>query len=274
MTDLRVLVADDEPLARRGIRQLLALHPDAAVVGESRDGRSTVRAIETLAPDLVFLDVQMPGMDGFAVLRAVGAERMPDVVFVTAFDQFAVRAFETSAVDYLVKPVGEERFAAALERVRERRRARDAVAVAERLRGLLALRDRAAFRIGEPDAITQPADVGVARMRRLMVPTSRGELVLDVDEIDWIEADDYYAAVHARGRRHLVRMSLAVLEGRLDPARFVRAHRKAIVRLDVVRAIHHTVEGESVLVLRDGTRVPLSRRRREGVTARLRELSR
>jgi len=251
---LRALVADDEPLARRGIRQLLAAHPDVTVVGEARDGREALRLLRELRPDLLFLDVQMPELDGFDVLRAHGAAGMPAVVFVTAYDEFAVRAFDAQALDYLVKPVEEGRFAEALQRARERLRAADAEALARRLEALLASRD-------------------ASRPRRLLVPTSAGDLLLDEAEVEWIEAEDYYAAVHAQGRRHLMRESLASLARRLDPSRFVRAHRSAIVNVERVRELRVGPGGEAVLVLRGGARVPVSRRRREQVAERLRRLA-
>jgi len=274
MREIRALIADDEPLARRGIRQLLEQHPDIVVVGEARDGRETLRALGSLdpPPDLLFLDVQMPALDGFGVLRAHGAERMPEVVFVTAYDEFAVRAFEAHALDYLVKPVNEARFAATLGRVRERLRSRDAVALTDRLLAVLSAHDEAAAERLASGA-ERPVSSGVAApSRRLVVPTGTGDLVLDDDEIDWIEADDYYAAVHARGRRHLIRMSLATLEEKLDARRFARVHRSAIVRLEFVRALQHGVDGEVFVVLRDGTRVPVSRRRRERVASLIRGL--
>lgn len=257
---IRALIADDEPLARRGIRQLLSPHEDVAVVGEARNGVETVRALRALRPNLLFLDVQMPTLDGFGVLREHGAEHMPAVIFVTAYDDFAVRAFEANALDYLVKPVEEARFAQALDRTRERLRSVEAVALSKKLAALLAME-------------TQRRQQSSASAR-LLVPTSTGELVLDADEIDWIEADDYYAAIHARGRRHLIRESLASLEQRLESSRFVRVHRSAIVNIDRVRELRSTSDtsGETVLVLRDGTRVPVSRRRREQVAALLRRI--
>jgi two-component system LytT family response regulator len=253
MREIRALIVDDEPLARRGIRQLLDHEPDVAVIAEARNGRDALRALRTLSPDLVFLDVQMPELDGFAVLRAFGPERMPPVIFVTAYDAFAVRAFDAHAIDYLVKPLREARFAEAVQRVRERMRSNDAVALSRQLTALLAATDAAKVEAKSPS-------------RRIVVPTSTGELVLDASEIDWIEADDYYAAVHTRGRRHLIRESLASLETRLDSAQFVRAHRSAIVNLERVRELRSDAPGECTMVLRDGTRVPVSRRRREQVT--------
>jgi two-component system LytT family response regulator len=270
---IRALIVDDEPLARRGIRQLLEPNGDVEIVGECRNGRETLAALDTLAPDLVFLDVQMPELDGFEVVRARGAGRMPYVIFVTAYDEFAVRAFETHALDYLVKPVNEARFAAALDRARERMRFAEALELTRRIGDLLAAHDRRGAPGVEGDDTSARAS-SLRPTRRLIVPTTTGELVLDVDEIDWIQAEDYYAAVHAHGRRHLIRESLASLEQRLDPDRFVRVHRSAIVRLDRVREIRSAGPGESVLILRDGTRVPISRRRRDQVTELIRRVTR
>lgn len=265
MAEIRALIADDEPLARRGIRQLIEAHSDVIVAGECRNGRETLRALHTLSPDLVFLDIQMPQMDGFEVLRAYGAARMPAVVFVTAYDEFAVRGFEAHALDYLVKPVTEARFAEAMRHVRERLRSNQAVELAQKLEGLLAMhgrRDdtgRGQWAAGSDDARAERP------VRRLVVPTTSGDIVLDASEIDWIQAEDYYAAIYALGKRHLIRESLASLEERLDPTCFVRVHRSAIVALDRVRELRSTGLGEWIVVLRDGTRVPVSRRRREQV---------
>jgi two-component system LytT family response regulator len=249
-TEIRVLVADDEPLARRGVRQLLAPHRDITVVGEARNGVDTLTAIDALSPDLLFLDVQMPEMDGFEVLRARGPDRMPAVVFVTAHDQFAVRAFEAHALDYLVKPLRIDRFEAALQRVRERLRMKEAVDLAARLKALLQA-ERAKFGV-----------------ERLVVPVATGELVIPVAEIDWIGADDYYACLHVGAKSHLLRESLASLETLLDPRRFARVHRSAIVQIDRIRELH----GDEV-VLRGGTRVPVSRRRRATIEILLRSIN-
>ena len=248
--EIRVLVADDEPLARRGVRQLLAPHRDMTVVGEARNGAETLAALDALSPDLLFLDVQMPEMDGFQVLRARGPDRMPAVVFVTAHDQFAVRGFEAQALDYLVKPLNEARFEVALHRVRERLRLMEAAGLAARLTALLE---------------SEKARSEECGAERLMVSVAAGELVIPVAEIDWISADDYYACVHVGAKSHLLRESLASLETRLDPRRFARVHRSAMVQLDRVRALL----GDEV-VLRDGMRVPVSRRRRGSIEALLR----
>jgi len=232
MREMRALIVDDEPLARRGIRQLLARESDVVVVGECRDGKAVLEALETLAPDLVFLDVQMPELDAFGVIRARGVDRMPIVVFVTAYDAFAVKAFEAQALDYLVKPLVAARFAATMVRVRQR------------------IRER--------------------RHAVLVVGTSTGSLVVDAREIDWIEADDYYSRIHTGGARHLIRESLASLWRRLDASQFVRVHRGALVRLDRIREILVTPRGRTLVVLRDGTRIPVSRRRRAALQALLR----
>jgi two-component system LytT family response regulator len=258
MTTISTLIVDDEPLARRGIRQLLAPHEAFRVAGECRNGRDAVRAIRALRPTLVFLDVQMPGMSGFDVVREVGAVDMPVVVFVTAYDAFAARAFETHALDYLVKPVTVRRFEAALGRVHDTLRDRAALHFARRLQSML----------GDVDAATAAARLAP---ERLTVPTASGLVVIDVQEIDWIEADDYYAAIHARGRRLLIRESLASFEARLDPSRWVRVHRSAIVAVSRIAELRTTRPGGWVVVLRDGTQVPVSRRRREDVESVLQQ---
>lgn len=255
MAEIRALIVDDEPLARRGIRQLLAPFPEIVVAGECRDGREALRALATLKPDLVFLDVQMPGLDGIGVIRVHGPDRMPMTVFVTAHDAFAVQAFEARALDYLVKPLSETRFRAAMARVYERVRNHDAVAMARRLAGLLADgRDRPP---GEGRGLPAPRPGG-----RIVVPTPTGDLLLDEDEIDWVGAADDQIEVHTGGRTCLIRESLNALEARLDPARFVRVHRSALVRLDRVRELRTGAPGrEAVAILRDGTELPVSRRR-------------
>ncbi len=256
MNAIRAVIVDDEPLARRGIRQLLEPHGDVEIAGEARNGREAVRLLEALQPDLVFLDVQMPELDGFAVLRRWRPERLPAVVFVTAHDAFAVRAFEAHALDYLVKPVHEARFEQALARARERMRSDEALALSQRLSALLA------------DGFDPGSLAMTTASRPLAIGANGGGLIFEPAEIAWIEADDYYAAVHAGGKRHLVRESLASLERRLDPMRFVRVHRRAIVNLAQIRGLQSGEDGG--VLLRDGTVVPLSRRRREAVSAAIR----
>lgn len=257
-TPIRVLIADDEPIARRGIRQLLARHGDIEVAGEARNGREAVRMIETLAPDLVFLDIQMPEYGGFEVLRRLPRTRTPAIIFVTAYDSFAVRAFEAHALDYIVKPIVETRFQDALAHAREQLRSKEVLEGSRRAIGELA---RCAYQ-----GSTSP-------VRRVIIGTAGSDLILDVAEIAWIEADDYYAAVHAGGRRHLVRESLASLEARLDRRQFVRAHRRAIVNLAEIREVRSHSPGEYLLLLKDGSQLPLSRRRRHSVEEAIRRFA-
>jgi two-component system, LytTR family, response regulator len=228
----RVLIADDEPAARRGIRQLLTAHPDFAVVGECRDGREVLAALDTTHPDVLFLDIQMPEINGFEVIRRRTPARMPAVVFFTAYDQFAIRAFEAEAQDYLVKPVSEARFAATMKR--------------------LATRLRAGGRT--PD---EP---------RIVVSTASGTLVIPLRDIDWIEAADYYARLWVGSRSYLLRESLARLERRVTGHGFVRAHRQALVRIGSVSALVPTTAGD-IAVLTSGAKVPISRRRRAAFAA-------
>jgi len=236
MSSIRALIVDDEPLARRGIRQLLAPFADVVVVGECRDGREAVRSLAALKPDLVFLDVEMPGLDGLGVIRTHGAARMPMTVFVTAHAEFAVSAFETQAVDYLVKPLSERRFRATIARVRAR------------------------FGGGHDRAAPAP----------LAVPTDAGELLLQPAEISWIEAEDDYAVVHAGARCYRVRASLTALAAQLRPARFARVHRSALVRLEDVRELRTANGRDARILLKDGTSVPVSRRQVGKVRALLR----
>ena len=242
---LRAVVVDDEPLARRGMCQLLARHGDVQIVAECSNGAAALAAVAAHHPDLIFLDVQMPEVDGFEVVRRIGAAHMPAIVFVTAYNEFAVRAFETAAVDYLVKPVGPERFAAAMRRVRERRSTGEAARRIDELQRLLA-----------QVAPQEPP---------LSITTPRGLVLIEPAEIDWIGASDYYAAVHVGRRSYLLRESMASLAARLSPHRFLRVHRSVIVNRHRVRELRR-----SALVLHDGTRLGVSRRRRAAVVAALR----
>jgi two-component system, LytTR family, response regulator len=232
------LIADDEPAARRGVRQLLAAFPEFSVAGECRNGTEVLAALDRVRPDVIFLDVQMPEVDGFEVIRRRTAERMPAVVFLTAYDQFAIRAFEAEALDYLVKPVSEARFAATMKRL------------LKRLHGG-----------GTPD-----------RADGIVVATPRGAVVLPLREIDWIEAAGNYARLWIGGRSYLLRESLAELELRVGAAGFVRAHRRAIVRTGGVRALHAGPAGDLVAVLSGGARVRVSRRRRAAFRAAVKGL--
>jgi two-component system LytT family response regulator len=233
----RVLVADDEPAARRGVRQLLAAFPSFEVIGECRDGAEVLTALDTLRPDVVFLDIQMPGLGGFDVIRRRTPDQMPAVVFLTAYDQFALNAFDAQALDYLVKPVTESRFAATMKRL------------TRQLRG---------------------ESKNAERERAIVVTTSRGQVVVPLREIEWIEAADNYARIWTGGRSFLLRESLGTLEERIGSSGFVRAHRRALVRVESVQRLTMTDAGESVAILTSGARIPVSRRRRVAFSAALR----
>ncbi|HTO92340.1 MAG TPA: LytTR family DNA-binding domain-containing protein [Candidatus Sulfotelmatobacter sp.] len=239
----RVLIVDDEPLARQAIRLLLAGDPEATVVGECA-GADGAAEVERTRPDILFLDVQMPEVDGFELLDQIGIDRAPAVVFVTAHSDHALRAFDVHAIDYLLKPISDERFAHALARAK----------------ALAMLR-----RAGQPGSPQLGALLREhSRETRRILVRDRGRThVIDVDAIDWIGAADYYAEIHAGGETHLLRETLNELAERLDPQRFFRVHRSAIIALDRVREIHALQHGDRELLLADGTRVRLSRARRE-----------
>jgi two-component system, LytTR family, response regulator len=250
---IRTLLVDDEPLANAGLRALLTAHPDIEVLGEARGGREAIRAIPEMRPDLVFLDVQMPKVDGFAVLREVEAETIPAIIFVTAYEEFAVRAFEVNALDYLVKPITAERLHTALDRVRHSLEQAQQGALAERLRSLL-------------EEQPQPK---TAYASRIVVRVGNRQLLLPVSDVDWVEADDYCSIIHARGTSHVIRETLGSLAARLDPATFARVHRSAIVNVARVRELRRQRLGNLAAVLADGTTVPISRSRRAQLAERL-----
>ena len=231
---MRALIVDDEPLARRGVILRLGKHKDVEVVGECGDGESAVQRILELSPDVVFLDVQMPGMDGFEVLRALPSGNLPAVVFLTAYEQHAVRAFEVHALDYLLKPVDDERFAAAVERVRQRMSASSRMKMADRLIQML----------------EQTTGKYVSRFT---VKTGTRIQVVPVDDILWIGAAGDYAELHAGNRAHLLRETMSVLEEKLDPAKFMRIHRSRIVRSDGIVELNSIENREFTVKLSDGS---------------------
>lgn len=232
----KALIADDEPAARRGVRQLLSGFPEFAIAGECRNGAEVLTALNSSEADVVFLDIQMPGIDGFEVIKRRTVERMPAVVFLTAFDQFAIKAFETEALDYLVKPVSEERFATTMKRLLRR---------------------------------LQSASTS-AREETIVVTTPRGATVLHLNEIDWIAAAGNYTQLWVGTRSYFLRESLQLLEERVAKHGFVRAHRRALVRLEAVKELARTRAGALTAVLESGVRVPISRRRSAAFSAALR----
>jgi two-component system LytT family response regulator len=246
---IRVLIADDEPAARRTIQLLLSADSDFVVLGECSDGAQALEAIVRLRPDLVFLDVQMPRCDGFGVLSQLSPDAMPLVVFVTAFDEYTLRAFDVHAADYLLKPFSDQRFRAATAHVKERVRQRSVTDV-ERL--LACVRELGASpRRGDPTG------------ERIAIRTADSILLLPLGDIEWVEARGDYIRIHSQGRGDLVRETIGGFEQRLPPDRFVRVHRSAIVNLGRVREVRTLPSGEQVAVLQSGVRCRLSRSGRE-----------
>jgi two-component system LytT family response regulator len=243
---VRAMIVDDEPLARDGVRMHLEEESDIEILGEAGSGEEAVSMIETLRPDLLFLDVQMPGLDGFGVLDAIGPAHMPVTVFTTAYDQFALRAFDAHAIDYILKPYDADRFRKALDRARTQLSGRRKVQLDDRLDSLMdELRTRHQY------------------LERIVVRSGGRILILRVSEIDWIEAASNYVRLHAGGREYLLRETMTALEGKLDPTDFVRIHRSTIVRVDRIRELEPLFQGDYVVILDDSTRLTSSRGYRE-----------
>jgi two-component system, LytTR family, response regulator len=252
MNSIRVLIVDDEPIARKGIRRLLDEAPDVEIVGECGDGAEAVSAIRKRAPDLVFLDVQMPELDGFGMLEKVGVEQGPEIIFVTAYDEYTLRAFEVHALDYLLKPVNPERFHKALGRARDRLQHK----FSERLNhGLLALLEN--HRREERAAA------------RFAIKTPQGALLVDADELDWVEASGNYVRLRAGARSHLLSETISGMENRLDPRKFLRIHRSRIVNMERIKLLRPLFHGEYEIVLKDGTRLTSGRAYSERIRERL-----
>lgn len=249
---IRALIIDDEPLARLGVRHLLASQPDICVLAECQNGAQAIRSIRAERPDLVFLDIAMPGASGFDVLEAVPPEDMPVVVFVTAHDRYALEAFEAHAIDYLLKPVEEARFRVALDRVR----------------GILSYRGRSVWP-ARLQALLSELRSPPRYRQRLMIRASGRMYFVTMADVDWIEASGNYARLHVGPEHHVLRETLVNLERELDPDRFCRIHRSTIINLDRVHEIHPESRGDQVVVLRNGTRLALSARHREAMEQRL-----
>ncbi len=259
---IRAMIVDDEPLAREGIRLRLATEADVEVVGEHATALEAIDAIAREAPDLLFLDVQMPGMNGLQMLRRIGPDRVPAVVLVTAHEEHALAAFDASVTDYLLKPVDQERFTRALERSRARLRTIRAMTVVSQLRDLVGpLVDHEAE--PQPASLPESEPRAPGQLSFLLVPTASGEQLVRVSEVDWIEATRDYVTLHCGGRRHLLLETISGLERLLDPQSFCRIHRSTIVRLDRVRELRRTMHGDAEVLLEDGSRLRVSRSYRE-----------
>ena len=252
MKKLRTVIVDDEPLARERLASLLSAEQDIEVVAQCRDGEEAVTAIDQHSPDLVFLDVQMPGLNGFEVIDAVGGEKMPLVIFVTAYDQHALRAFQVRALDYLLKPFDRERFKEALQRARAHIQRDETGDLGRRLLALV--KD---LRRDQP------------KTDRLVVKSGGRLFFLRTDEIDWVEASGNYVRLHVGATSHLLRETMNAIEGRLDPEKFFRIHRSRIVNMERIQEMQPWLNGEYAVLLRTGTRLTLSRGYREKLQERL-----
>ena len=243
---IRVLVVDDEPLAREKVRTMVEGDPEIEIIGECINGVDAIAAVQQLRPELMLLDVQMPQLDGFAVLEALKADFLPLVIFVTAFDHYAIHAFEVHALDYLLKPFDRERFDAALEHAKAHLRATRNEHFDQRILSLL-----------------RQIEADTKYLERLVVKTGGRVFFLMTDEIDWIEAEGNYVNVHTTRKSHLLRESISSLEAQLDPKRFIRIHRSTIVSLRCIKELQSWSHGEYHVILHDGTELTLSRNYRD-----------
>jgi two-component system LytT family response regulator len=249
MTDspnIRVLLVDDEPLAREMLREMLQNDPQVVIVGESCNGREALEAIRAHSPDVLFLDVQMPEVGGFEVLDSLGKGQIPHVIFVTAYDQYAVRAFEVHALDYLLKPFDQERFNIAWQRAR-----------------VQIMRDRTSGMDQRIVSLLEEMKAGKKYLERLVIKANGRIYFLEANEIDWIEAEGNYVSVHSAKKSHLLRETISSLESQLDPKKFVRIHRSSIVRIDQIQELQPWFHGEYRIILHDGTQLTLSRNHRD-----------
>lgn len=249
---IRVLIVDDEPLARETLQLSLSGDPEVTVVGAC-SGVDAAAAVVATRPEIMFLDVQMPEVGGFDLVEAIGTGAVPVIVFVTAYDQYALRAFEVHALDYLLKPFDDRRFRDTLRRAKEHLRSQGGRSVEERLLDLLEEREKSSRRF----------------VRRFVVRARERTVFVPAAAVDWIEAADDYAELHVGGETHLVRERIAELEARLDPHEFARIHRSTIVNIDRVRELRPLFRGDSIVVLADGTKLRLSRSRRGEFERRL-----
>ena len=245
---VRALIVDDEPLARERLRNLLQAQPEIDIIGECTNGREAVEVLRKESPDLVFLDVQMPELDGFGVVEALRGEQMPAIVFVTAHDKFALRAFEVHALDYLLKPFDRERFQTALRRALEHVKHHNTGELSQRLTALL--------------AEVKPDPKG---LERLAIKTSGRVIFLKTDDIDWIEAADNYVSLHVGTETHLHRETMSALAGQLPAKKFLRISRSTIVNVERIKELQPLFHGEYVVILRNGTKLTLSRNYREAL---------
>ena len=243
---IRTLIVDDESLARERIRNMLASDARIEIIGECGNGQDAIDAIQALSPDLVFLDVEMPGIDGFGVLEALPRERIPTIIFVTAYDQYAVRAFEVYALDYLLKPFDQERFDKAVDRAKAQLSSQHSDALSERILSAL------------EEIKTRPI-----HLESLVIKMNGHVFFIKADEIDWLEAEGNYVRLHAGKESYLLRDTISALESQLDPKKFIRVHRSAIVNIDRITELQPWFHGEYRIILGEGVQLTLSRTYRE-----------
>lgn len=266
MKRFRTLIVDDEKPARQRLRQLLKKQPAVEIVGECSNGLTAVKTLEESAPDLLFLDVQMPGLNGFDVIREAGLDRAPVIIFVTAYDKYAVQAFEACALDYLLKPYSDERFERSLARALAHLRAQERDDLSRRLLSLL----EQTGSVSTPLPATAQSEQTSRRLERLLIKAGAKVIFLPTAEIRWIEADGVYVKLHAAAKTYLYRASLAELETRLNPENFVRIHRSAIVNIQNVKELYPHSHGDYIAVLDDGAELKMSRNYRSKIEACLR----
>ena len=253
---ITTLIVDDEPLARRNIRLLLNDDREIEIVGEAANGREALALIKKHSPELIFLDIQMPELDGFGVLESIEAERLPAIVFVTAFDQYALKAFEFHALDYLLKPFDDARFEKALRQAKLQVGQRELKDLSQRLVALLAAHGSREGNTAEPTHQPQ-------YLSRLLIKSAGRVFFLKTDEIDYVQAEDYYVKLNVGRKGHLLRETMNEMEAKLDPAKFLRIHRSTIVNIERIRELQQHFNGEYIVVLHDGSEHKLSRSRRE-----------
>lgn len=249
---IRTVIVDDEPLARRNIRLLLKDDSEIEILGEASNGQEALALINKHSPDLVFLDIQMPEMDGFGVLENIDAVQLPVIVFVTAYDQYALKAFEYHALDYLLKPFDDARFAKALAQAKLQVEQKELKDLSERLVALLENRER------PPE---EPARTRY--VSRWLIKSAGRVFFLKTDDIDYVQAEDYYVKLHVGRKGHLLRETMNEMEAKLDPSQFLRIHRSSIVNIERIRELQQHFNGEYIVLLQDGTELKLSRSRRE-----------
>jgi two-component system LytT family response regulator len=262
MRKIRTIIVDDEPLAREGIRLLIRDDAQIEIISECANGRDATQAIEKYAPELLFLDVQMPEINGFDVLNQINIAQAPTVIFVTAYDNYALQAFEAQALDYLLKPFSDERFYRALARAKSKIEQNSIKEQNQKLKSLLA-----AYKS------KQQKDTSSPYLERLIIKSAGRVLFLDAPEIDWIEAADYYVLLHIGDKSHILRETMTELEAKLDPRKFLRIHRSIIVNIERIAELQARGYSDYLVTLHNGAKLKLSRRRRKKIQSMLKHLS-